>query len=126
MDKELLLLLMVGFISSMFGLMERVKHKWETSWFSTVKNPKWLADWLNPHVFSLRAIKPVWIGWLFRYPLAAVDDFWHFLKFLLLMMIFTTIWIAYHECSWIVWMIICTPLYCIPFELNFCGFNKKV
>jgi hypothetical protein len=125
MDKLLLLIFMVISIAGMFGLSERVKDKWESSWFSTIKDPKWLADWLNPHVFSLRGIKPLWLGWLFRYPLAAIDDFWHTLKFMLLVLIFTTIWIAYHECSWIVWMIICSFAYFVAFELNYCGFNKR-
>jgi len=125
MDKLMLLIFMVIFISCMFGLSEAVKHKFESTWFSTIKHPKWFTDYLNPHIFPLRNLKPACVGWLFKYPLAAIDDFWHTLKLILLILIFTTIWIAYHECSWLIWMIICAPAYFLPFELNYNGFNKK-
>lgn len=121
-----MIIIFVILISAVLGIMDKVKHHWESTWFSTIKTPKLLADWLNPHVFMFRDIKPAWFAWCFRYPLAGIGDFWHFMKGVLLQLIWISMWMGYHEATLLVWLVMCNVIYMVIFELFFIAmFNKK-
>jgi hypothetical protein len=125
MDKHLLQILLIALISAIIGLMDKVKFHWELTWFATVVKPAWLSRYLNPH-YRLIEKAPKWIAFLLDSPLAAVNDFWHTLKFIMLQLIFYTFWISYHESRLIVWLIVCNAIYGVIFEVVFRGFfNRK-
>ena len=124
MDKLLLQLTIIALLSAIIGLMDKVKHQWTSTWFSTVLQPKWLAQWLNPH-YTLQTNSKI-LQVLFKYVLAAVGDFWHFLKAIMLQLIFILAWVSYHEANFWVWLLVCNTVYGVLFEVVFSGcFNKK-
>jgi hypothetical protein len=126
MDTLFLLVIYGILISCLFGVMDKVKQKYESTWFSTIKKPAWLVKWLNPHDMSLFRVKSLVLAYLFRYPLAALADFWHLLKGILLQIIWLAVWTGYHECTIWVWLIVCNCGYMLFFELfNVAMFNNK-
>jgi hypothetical protein len=126
MDKVLIQILLVFLISALIGLMDKVKHHWEQTCFSTVTHPDWLVKWLNPHWYLFMDSKNQFVQWLFKHTLAGVGDFWHFSKFLMLQAMFYLAWVSYHEARLIVWILICNAIYGVIFEVVFTGiFNKK-
>lgn len=86
MDTLFLLVLLVALLSFLVGVMDKVKFHFEQSWFSTIRKPAWLVIWLNPHQYLIPKA-PFIIAWLLARPLAGLNDFWHFLKFMVLQLI---------------------------------------
>ena len=124
MDKHFLQILLIILISTIIGLMDKVKFHWEQTWFSTILKPDWFAKWLNPH--SIIPTKSRILAFLFKYALAGIGDFWHLLKFLMLQTVFYLVWVSYHESRLIVWLVLCNIAYGVIFEVVYQGlFNKK-
>lgn len=124
MDKQLSLILLIFALSFVIGVMDKVKHHWSSTCFSTVSRPNWLAKYLNPH-YTLVTKWPV-VNWLLKHTLAGLGDFWHTLKAIMLQLIFFSIWRAYNEWNIWLWLLTCNAIYGVIFEVTFMGmFNKK-
>lgn len=125
MDKVLLQILLIAIISILIGIMDKVKFHFNQSWFSTVTHPEWLRKWLNPHEYIWDKAPGI-IAWLLARPLIGLNDFWHFLKFILLQLIFITAWVSYNEMPIFTWLLLCNAVYGVLFEIGYEAIlNKK-
>lgn len=124
MDKHLLQILLIVLISALFGIMEKVKNHFTETWFSTIQNPAWLKRWLNPHERLIEKA-PAIISWLLAHSFIAINDFWHFLKFVILQLIFILGWNRYEVDIW-TWLLVSNFIYGSLFETFYTAvFNKR-
>jgi hypothetical protein len=112
------LILTILSIFILIGLMDKVKFHYYMSLFVRITKPLWLVRWLDP---TKRMIEkgPKWIMFLLNSPLAAVNDFWHFLKFMLIECIIYLAWMLHMEGKWWSFFLICNLGYMVIFEVIF-------
>lgn len=112
-------------IFALTGVMEKVKHCWETTYFSGITKPFWLKRYLNPHE-RLFNPKSRLMQFMFNYFLAGANDFWHTLKFIWVELIIIGYWVSFHETGFWTWLVLCNAIYFTVFELCFTAIlNKK-
>jgi hypothetical protein len=82
-------------IFALIGIMDLVKFHWEESIFSKVVKPDWLKRWLNPHERFISTTSVIMNGIL-----APLNDFWHMLKMILVLLIIWIGWLVWNEGQW--------------------------
>jgi len=106
------------------GLMDHIKFHYYMTLFSKITKPAFLVRWLDP---TKRMIEkaPRWLMLLLNSPLAAVNDLWHFLKFLLIECIIYLAWLSHNEGKWWAFFLIMNAAYGVLFETVFTSDWRK-
>ncbi len=111
-------------ISAIIGIMDLIKFHWEMSVFSKVKSPAWLSRWLNPHDRLIEKAPAIFV-WLLEHQLAGLNDFWHFLKFILIQLIILLGWWFHYEGDWWAFFLMGNAIYGVIFELFYSAVFTK-
>jgi hypothetical protein len=110
------LTLLIIFI--LIGLMDRVKFRYSWMLISKITKPAFLVRWLHPSQRLFTKGK-WWFMMLLNGPLIGLNDFWHFLKFVMIEAIIYLGWLIHMEGTWWAFFLICNLGYGVVFEVIF-------